>query len=206
MNKIKSWIVGALLTIGGLFGYHSTIPNTSVIEVETSVSPSPTPSGTPISQLQRIQIDCDETCTAEEKALLPAIVAKVEETEAGDCFRNKLLDNSTGIDQTQSNGFTAFQAYTIVVNSKVSSTLTYYYQLRNWFTKTIVVGFENGDGEIHANRAAWNEMSLCEKAENVGHEISHGDPMNFTHDFKNTSRRPRSVPYVISDAIEACCK
>lgn len=208
MRKIRNWLAGAALTIAGLFGYHHTIPETSTIEIKTEVvsTPTPVPTATPLGPTARITIGCDSTCTDAERKELPAITAKVLEVEASKCFSDYLFNSKTGIDRNQTNGLPIQGVVLLVTTAKVSTKLTYYYEGRNWFTKVIVLGYENGDGMIHANRAAWNYMSLCEKASNVAHEISHGEPLNFSHDFKNTARRPYSVPYVIGDAVAKCCK
>ncbi len=200
MNKLKKWLVAAGLTIASLFGYHHTIPETSTIEIHEPAKPTPVaiPEGG-----QRINIGCDATCGQDEIRETTLITEKLLDVESKDCFKNYVAKN---VDQTQINGLSLDAAIDLVLKSKVSTEISYYYQGRNWFTKTLVIGYENGDGKIHANRAAWNYMSLCEKVSNVGHEISHGDPMNFSHDFNQTARRPYSMPYTISSAIDFCCQ
>lgn len=159
-------------------------------------------SETPKFISSRITITCDSTCTQIESSSLPEIVEKVINTESTDCFKDYLKK----IDPNQTNKLTVNQVIDLVTNAKVNSQITYYYQGRNWFTKNITVGYENGDGKIHANRAAWDYMNTCEKAANIAHELTHGAPMNFTHDFKNTARRPSSVPYMVGSAVTKCCK
>lgn len=157
---------------------------------------------TPIPVSARINITCDSTCNPIEIDSLPEIVQKVISIQSSDCFKDYLKN----IDPNQTNKLTVNQVIDLVTTAKVTSQITYYYQGRNWFTKNITVGFENGDGKIHANRAAWDYMNTCEKAANVAHELTHGAPMNFTHDFNNTTRRPLSVPYMVGSAITKCCK
>jgi hypothetical protein len=177
MNRIKHWLAAAGLAIAGLFGYHATIPETSVIEVQT-----PPPIASTVEPVEtsdphkRIMLGCDATCSNDEKNELALIALKTIETEATKCFTDRLQ----GVDPEQINGLTVEQAIHRVTTASVDTTITYYYQSMNWFTKTLVIGFENGDGFVHANRAAWDYMDICEKASNIGHEISHGEPLNFS--------------------------
>lgn len=208
MQKIKHWLAGIGLAIASLFGYHSQIQPTSVIEtVKPEAIASPTPSVEIISpkiDSKRVSVSCDSTCTQDEKNALNRIVDKMMAIQASNCFSNYIKEPSTMLDAGQLNMLTIDQAIKKVITSRVNTTLTYYYQSRNWFTKTLVIGYENGDGKIHANRAAWDYMSDCEKASNLGHELSH--QLGFHHDFERTARRPYSLPYVIGDAVLECCK
>ena len=153
---------------------------------------------------QRITINCDSTCNTKEREELPGLVNLLLTIQSSQCFNNYLRTHN--LDMGQTNNLTLQQVIDMVTTNKVQTTLTYYYQGKNWFTKNLVVGYENGDGKVHANRAAWNYMSSCEKASNLAHELTHGKPMEFTHDYRNTKRRPFSVPYVVGSAIIACCK
>ncbi|HNC40316.1 MAG TPA: hypothetical protein PK522_00880 [Nitrosomonas sp.] len=210
MRKIKHWLAAAGLAIASLFGYHHTIPETRVIEVIPQPATTPTPIATPIVEeihpkidSKRINISCDSTCTHQEKIDLARIVAKLEAVQSSKCVTDYLKAPDTALDVKQLDGMTLDAAIQKVLTSKVSTQLTYYYEGRNWFTKTLVIGYENGDGKVHANRAAWDYMSDCEKAGNLAHEISH--QLGFHHDFERTARRPYSFPYVIGSAVEACC-
>jgi hypothetical protein len=207
MNRFKRWAAGISLGVAGLFGYHASIPVTHTVETQVVGPPSPYVEATPTpSANQRINISCDDTCTDQEKKDLVQVVQKINEIESGDCFKGFLLDPKNGLDLNQTNGKTAAQTVESVTTARVSTQITYYSQKRNWWTKVIVDGFENGDGRIHANRIAHDDMSLCEKASNDAHEIAHGAPMSFSHDFQSTARRPYSLPYSINRAFEACCK
>lgn len=208
MNKIKNWFIAAGITASGLVGYHASIDNSSVVEVRPSVVQPVTNATiiTPtISDIQRIIVRCDETCTTEEALALGSLVKKLNDIESSDCFSKYLLDPSNGLDVSQTNFLSRTDAVQLIQMALVMTKISYYSKPRNWFTKVIVVGYENGDGIIHANRLAWQNMGVCEKAANIGHEISHGPPMSFVHDFYATQRRPYSVPYEIEAAVMACC-
>lgn len=198
MKRILTIFLVSIATILGLQKIPANLKIESLPEVTFSPEPNPSP------QVARIVIACDSTCTDQEKAELPKLVDLLTKTENSQCFKDYLSNGK--LDLSQAKNMTLDQVISLVTTSKVNSTLTYYYKRRNPFTGTIVVGYENGDGKIHANRAAWKNLTPCEKAANMGHEISHGKPMEFTHDYNNTARRPFSVPYMIGSAISACCK
>lgn len=127
------------------------------------------------------------------------IATKVSEVESSKCFHDFMINPSNKLDLKQSNGLTADEVVAKLLASHVDTSIVYYH---NFFTSA--VGYENGDGKIHANTKFWNRFSLCDKASTVGHEISH--TLGFTHDFNATSIRPYSVPYRINAAFTECCK
>ncbi len=65
-----------------------------------------------------------------------------------------------------------------------------------WYQSKKVLGYtDQSTNVIHINKSFFNQASVNEIAMNLVHEWVH--KMGFDHDFKNTSRRPSSVPYAV---------
>ena len=65
-----------------------------------------------------------------------------------------------------------------------------------WYQSKKVLGYtDQSTNVIHINKSFFNQASVNEIAMNLVHEWVH--KMGFDHDFKNTPRRPSSVPYAV---------
>lgn len=160
--------------------------------------PSPTPlllpSPAPIASVRpQAGFLCIE-CTEGEKAKLQAAQGLANRLLPSPCFRSFL--EGWGLIDTQ--GKTASQ----VVDHLAGASLTvpvHYYRGR-----CRVVGYRNpGAPDLYFNRCHHDAFNACQTASNALHEWSH--VLGYTHPFKATSTRGRTVPYAINRAIEACC-
>lgn len=165
---------------------------------ETAPEPLPTPETQPESNLGRIDIDCDNTCTTEEKKQLIILTDLVNQVWWGKCFKDYFMEKETFY-------FTSMGSKQIIDalrDGNIKTTLTYFYKRKNPFTGSVVVGFENGDGKIHANRYAWSGLNTEEKVSNIVHELTH--QKGFKHDGNSYKGNENTVPYQANEAVESC--
>ena len=146
----------------------------------------------------RVELLCDATCTKEESLQSVIIADKVSEVIFGKCFESYFMAK-------QSFYFSKDTGAQVVAKLKTKPLklgLTYFVKKRNLFTGNIVVGFENGDGKIHANRVAWSSMPLKDKVSNVAHELTHF--VGYGHNGNSPTGNGESVPYQANRAVESC--
>lgn len=144
---------------------------------------------------KNIKVTCDKNCTAEEASRLPQIMDSLYEALWHPGFVLFFCDPEQGVDPEQCGGLTPLQVLEDIRTRKIDVVLTYYYQ---YFSKTI--GYRNpGDNIIHCNRKYHNAFTPDDSAENVLHESTH--IMGYEHDFYETARRYRSVPYTAGRAL-----
>lgn len=148
----------------------------------------------------RVQLICDKTCTKEESLQSVIIADKVTEVIFGKCFEDYFKAKSTFYFSKD----TGAQVVAKLKSTKLDLGLTYFVKKRNPFTGNIVVGFENGDGKIHANRVAWSGMSFKDKVSNVAHELTHF--VGYKHNGNSPTGNGESVPYQANRAVESCFK
>ena len=153
-NRVK--ITLAVLAMAHLFGC-STFHNKPDLNAPKETAPEPldTPENTPETKSGKIQIDCDKTCTPEEQKQLIILSDLVNQYWWGECFKDYF-------ERKQTFDFTSMKGKEIVNtlrNGDIKTTLTYFYKRKNPFTGSVVIGFENGDGKIHANRYAWRNLN-----------------------------------------------
>lgn len=122
---------------------------------------------------------------------------KVEQTLNSECFSSELFKSE--LDMSQTNGLTKIELIHLIRSSKTNIELEMY---RSW-KNTVGYTYASGD-KIWMNRKFHDSYSVCQKAANIGHELTH--KLGMSHDLKATKRRPFSVPYVIGEIITKCCK
>lgn len=138
----------------------------------------------------------DSTFTKKEAAEEALVQAKVQGVLFSECFSDILLHKRTQLLRT--GGRSREEVLRHLRQSQATVGVTLYYKNNN------VVGYRNeGSSTVHANRKFFDRASLCGKASNTLHEISH--ILGYTHDFNRTPERPFSVPYSINYAVESCC-
>jgi hypothetical protein len=148
----------------------------------------------------RFVLQADKTYTVKEKAQLVEIEQKLGELSNSACFKAWFSEKKRK-QLVQTNGKTRAEVVKHLATATAFARVTMYYTSKN------VIGYRNkGSNLIHTNSKYHRAkgFGLCSKASNLFHEVSH--VMGYTHDFERTKRRPYSVPYTISAAVNACCK
>lgn len=198
---VQGWVKKslALLVAAHLFSC-SNLPRKPDLSAPngTATEPQPTKEPQPESNSGRIDIDCDSTCTAEEQKQLIILNDLVNQVWWSQCFKDYFMQKKTFY-------FTSMGSKEIIDTLRegnIKTTLTYFYKRKNPFTGSIVVGFENGDGKIHANRYAWQGLNTEEKVSNIVHELTH--KKGFSHDGNSYKGNENTVPYQANEAVEAC--
>lgn len=121
---------------------------------------------------------------------------KVEQTLNSECFSSELFKSE--LDMKQTNGLTKIELIHLIRSSKTNIELEMYKSWKN----TVGYTYASGD-KIWMNRKFHDSFSECQKASNIGHELTH--KLGMTHDLKVTKRRPFSVPYIVGSIIQKCC-
>lgn len=168
---------------------------------------TPSSTATPVvvvNEGNKIALKCDSTCTGDETVESTIIADKVNQIKDGSCFIDYFTNPKNGLDLTQTNGKTATQVAIEYAKKSGVVGLSYYYKSRNFFTHVIEVGKDIGDGTVYANRNAYSGFALTDKVQAIIHEMGHG--LGYTHDYSNTVRRSKSVPYFAQEAAGACFK
>ena len=199
----KKHLVGVVFMMWVGFGCVKAIKTDPIRFVESiePFSPVPEPTPKPDSKPRpTITLLCDQTCTKEESLQSVIIADKVSDMIFGDCFQS-YFEKKTKLDFTKDTGAEVIQK---LRSEPRTIGLTYFVKKRNPFTGNIVVGFENGDGKIHANRVAWSGMLLKDKVSNVAHEFCHFK--GFKHNGNSPKGNEESVPYQANRAVETCFK
>ena len=189
----KTHLVGVVILLGVFFGCTKAIKEDPLpfasVEVQELAE----------SEIKnRVELICDATCTKEESLQSVIIADKVSEVIFGKCFESYFMAK-------QSFYFSKDTGAQVVAKLKTKPLklgLTYFVKKRNPFTGNIVVGFENGDGKIHANRVAWSSMTLKDKVSNVAHELTHF--VGYKHNGNSPTGNGESVPYQANRAVESC--
>lgn len=145
--------------------------------------------------LDLIQVKKFSGFTRQEQGRFWQYAKKVDEVTASQCFadyisnRNELINNK---DQTRAELLEELKAKKPLLN------FVMYYKNNG----TVGYTYANSD-TIWFNRKFHRNYSICQSAANLGHERAH--KLGYTHDFNRTRRRSDQTPYVIGEAINACC-
>lgn len=145
-----------------------------------------------------LDLKCGKTCTDKEKIEAIEIEKVVNEILKGGCFHDELSKKK--IDQTKDNAETVSKK---IKSAKVTRELAFFSKRRNPFTRSIVVGYEAGDGKIHANRIAWRDFDICEKSGNVAHEFTHA--IGYSHRGNFPKGNENTIPYLSGEIAIKCC-
>lgn len=133
--------------------------------------------------------------TQKEREKIDKAEKKLNDLLGGNCFKNFMLE----ADLIQTNNRSNLEVIEHLKKSHYNIKLSMY---RKRFSK--VVGYTTpSSDQLNFNRKYWDGMSVCDAASNYMHELSH--KFGYGHDYKATTRRPKSVPYTLNRAVEACC-
>jgi hypothetical protein len=157
-----------------------------------------------LAEPYRFTLTADKTYTAQEKEQLRDTVRKINELSVDPCFQSWFTDKSKRSQLIQTNGKTREQVAKHFATATAHARVTMYYTAKN------VIGYRNkGSNLIHTNSKYYRNTKswrgkICPRVSNTFHELAH--VLGYAHDFERTKRRPFSVPYSVSSAVNACCK
>lgn len=121
----------------------------------------------------------------------------VETVVMSQCFESGV--NKSEMDLKQTGGLSKDQVTQKVRGAKTTA------ELEMYRANNTTVGYTYRTAKrIWMNKKFHDGYSVCEKAKNLSHEISH--KLSFAHDEKATKRRPYSVPYIIGAVVKKCCE
>ena len=157
-------------------------------------TPTPAIAVDPAQPKKIITLKCDSTCTAAERAELPAIEAAMNKTLASQCLMDYFMQPGKRLDNT--NNLSPLQ---IVEQLRIPTALTLNYYYSKW---TAALGYESADDftVIHFNRAKLGGWSACEKASLGAHEFSH--TKKFFHNGNKAAPNYYTIPYQVNHAFE----
>jgi hypothetical protein len=163
--------------------------------------PSPAPSSVAVvaaPSTKIITLTCDSTCTAAQRAEVPAIEAAMNQTLSSKCFEQFFEAPGLRIDLT--GGLTPAQ---IVAKLRTPSHLTLNYFYNGWPSKE--EGYESAQdfSVIHFNSYFTDGWPICDKASLGDHEMSH--TKQFWHKGNLAAPNYFTVPYQVNHATDACC-
>jgi hypothetical protein len=76
---------------------------------------------------------------------------------------------------------------------------------RPWYKRfSPAIGMAGFDGEVHTYLQVYEKMSVAERAGHIAHEIMH--IIGFTHSFKKSESRDKSLPYRVGDYVTAAAQ
>lgn len=76
---------------------------------------------------------------------------------------------------------------------------------RPWYKRfSSAIGVAGFDGEVHTYLQVYEKMSVAERAGHIAHEIMH--IIGFTHSFKKSESRDKSLPYRVGDYVTAAAQ
>lgn len=76
---------------------------------------------------------------------------------------------------------------------------------RPWYKRfSPAIGMAGPDKEVHTYLQIYEKMSVAERAGHIAHEIMH--IIGFTHSFKKSESRDKSLPYRVGDYVKAAAE
>jgi|GEM_PF-6970322 len=189
MNKIKSWILGALAAIG-IFQY-SRPP----VMIDQTITPQTSHVSVPSDGKPEVILieDGIKGATDAEKKVVVQSVQETNQIDRSDCFKNKIL----GAKFTETNGLTNQQVYDVLATHPVSIKVEIFNGsfMQNYVYKTM--GYDIGDGTVYVNRFFVKTAKQMRSL--INHEAE-GHQQGFHHNgVKSTS-----VPYQFNDFTDEC--
>lgn len=133
-------------------------------------------------------------CTVSQENLVRRGAIKASQTILSQCFVDFMMER----EMVQTEARTNQEVLASIVMAQVQVDVATYWTLKKVHGYTL-----NGVNKIWINRKymkGWNE---CEIAAFLGHEATH--KIGYGHDKYATKRRPFSVPYSVTAAIQKCC-
>lgn len=125
-----------------------------------------------------------------------AIANKGKEVVNGKCFEEKIL----AAELIQTGDRTNKEVLDHIRSSYTEIILNKYYKR---FSKVQGYTYPNSN-VINLNWKFHKYYGTCDAAHNLIHEVSH--KYGYTHDYKATVRRPKSVPYAVGRIVGECCQ
>jgi hypothetical protein len=181
----------------------STPLDSATPAVQSSVTPTPAPAGTPVMGHITLISDHDYTTEAERKKIAEAEILLNRIFQSA-CFFDALANRKL----VQTEGRTPVEVATHLQSLSGQLPVQIYYRCWGRWPCTSAVAYRDvGSDIIHLNRAYFTlKLESIEWASTLGHEGVGHVLGGYGHDFKATTRRPYSVPYSINYAIEKCGK
>lgn len=76
---------------------------------------------------------------------------------------------------------------------------------RPWYKRfSPAIGMAGPDKEVHTYAPCFQEMSVAERAGHIAHEVMH--IIGFTHSFKKSPSRDKSLPYQVGEYVRAAAE
>jgi len=186
MKKTFILLFSVLITTQTAFSRGSPPP--------VKVPPSP-PVSVPSEVVKGIRFSPVVNYTTDEKAVLAVSEKLANDLVQSSCFENFMKMRSL----IDTNGMTAEQVVVKLKTTNLAVPVEMYYKR---FSN--VVGYRQPPAlNIYTNRKFHAGATACSRGSNLTHEWSHS--VGFDHSYQATVLRPRSVPYSINAAFEACC-
>lgn len=158
-----------------------------------SPPPRPAPVEIPSTPGSGIHFSPVRNYTFEETQVLIVAESLANQLVKSQCFENFMVKRNL----IDTNGKTALE---VVQSLKIDLTIP----VEMYYKNNNVVGYRTPPApDIYTNRKYHQGATACARASNLFHEWSH--TVGYTHSYKATKTRPRSVPYSINAAVEVCC-
>lgn len=88
----------------------------------------------------------------------------------------------------------------------VTVEFTYSVRSKPWYKRySSVIGYTVGN-EITTYKDVYDRMSVAELCSHLTHEITHCDPINFSHSVNYSKERDLRLPYQIGDYVEKAAR
>lgn len=76
---------------------------------------------------------------------------------------------------------------------------------RPWYKRfSPAIGMAGPDKEVHTYSQVYDKMSVAERAGHIAHELMH--IIGFTHSFKKSESRDKSLPYQVGEYVKAAAE
>ncbi len=176
-----------LFTLVLLCGYGCTHNESSFLDDEAAYNKAAEEKG-------RIQFSPAKGYTKGELEVLEVAEVLANKLVASSCFENFMVNRNL----IQTNNKSRAEVVKHLRYSHLAVPVVMYYRNNN------VVGYRQPPSiTIYTNRKFHAGSTACARGSNLTHEWSHA--LGYGHTSRATYSRPRSVPYSINAAFQACC-
>lgn len=155
-----------------------------------------------------VQLVCDENCTDSERARIPLLEKKINDTLGSKCFADFILTPNRPWNYLE--GKRPSEVLNVMRQPQILLVSYFYHPI--WQLEGYEVA---GQAVVHLNRnsIAHQNMSLCTEASLIAHEVAHAKGLNHrgnNHDDFNDLTPPYQVNHAFEDKTEnylngGCC-